>query len=131
MLLVALVAVIDALLRAPAAPVPAVIAPLLAFLAAALTLASLVERSGLAERAACALAAASHGKSFVLYILVCGVCAVATAAVSLDGAVVLIIPLLVILARRFDAPFAPLFLGAVVVANAASIAVPRATQPTS
>ena len=125
MLLVALVAVIDALLGAPAAPVPAVIAPLLAFLAAALTLASLVERSGLAERAACALAAASHGKSFVLYILVCGVCAVATAAVSLDGAVVLIIPLLVILARRFDAPFAPLFLGAVVVANAASIAVPQ------
>ena len=33
--------------------------------------------------------------------------------------------LLVILARRFGAPFGPLFLGAVVVANAASIAVPQ------
>ena len=116
---------VDALLGAPAVSALAVIVPLLAFLAAALMLASLVERSGLAERAACALAAAAHGRSLTLYILVCGVCALATAAVSLDGAVVLMIPLLVILAQRFGAPFTPLFLGAVVVANAASIAVPQ------
>ena len=124
-LLVALAGLVDALLGTPAVPVLAVIAPLVAFLAAALTLASLVERSGLAERAACALAAAAHGRSLTLYILVCVVCALATAAVSLDGAVVLMIPLLVVLARRFRAPFTPLFLGAVVVANAASIAVPQ------
>jgi Na+/H+ antiporter NhaD/arsenite permease-like protein len=124
-LVLALAAVIDALLGAPAVSALAVILPLVAFLAAALTLASLVERSGLAERAACALAAAAHGSSLTLYTLVCGVCALATAAVSLDGAVVLMIPLLVILAQRFDAPFTPLFLGAVAVANAASIAVPQ------
>ena len=124
-LVVALAAVVDALLGAPAASALAVIVPLLAFLAAALTLASLVERSGLAERAACALAAAAHGRSLALYVVVCGVCALATAAVSLDGAVVLMIPLVVILARRFGAPFTPLFLGVVVVANAASIAVPE------
>lgn len=124
-LVVALAAVVDALLGAPAVSALGVIVPLVAFLAAALTLASLVERSGLAERAACALAAAAHGSSLALYVLVCGVCALATAAVSLDGAVVLMIPLLVILAQRFGAPFTPLFLGAVVVANAASIAVPQ------
>jgi arsenical pump membrane protein len=124
-LVLVLAAVVDALLGAPAASASAVIAPLVAFLAAALTLASLVERSGLAERAAGALAAAAHGSSLALYVLVCGVCALATGAVSLDGAVVLMVPLLVILARRFGAPFTPLFLGAVVVANAASIAVPQ------
>jgi arsenical pump membrane protein len=124
-LLLALAAVLDALLGAPAGSALAVIVPLVAFLAVALTLASLVERSGLAERAARALAAAAHGSSLRLYVLVCGVCALATAAVSLDGAVVLMIPLLIILARRFGAPFTPLFLGAVVVANAASIAVPQ------
>jgi len=66
-----------------------------------------------------------RGSSVALYVLVCALCALFTAAVSLDGAVVLMIPLLVILARRFDAPFGALFLGAVVVANAASIAVPE------
>jgi len=45
--------------------------------------------------------------------------------VSLDGAVVLMIPLLLALARRFDAPTRPLFLGVVAVANAASLAVPQ------
>ena len=125
LVVVGLAGVLDALLGAPAVSALAVIAPLVVFLTAALTLASLVERSGLAERAACGLAAAAHGKSLRLYVLVCGVCALATAAVSLDGAVVLMIPVLVILARRFGAPFTPLFLGAVVVANAASIAVPQ------
>jgi Na+/H+ antiporter NhaD/arsenite permease-like protein len=123
--LVAVAGAVDALLGAPAAPALAVIAPLVAFLGAALTLAAHVERSGLAERAAYALAARARGSSLVLYVLVCGVCGLLTAAVSLDGAVVLMIPLLVVLARRFEAPFAPLFLGVVVVANAASIAVPQ------
>ena len=48
-----------------------------------------------------------------------------TAIVSLDGAVVLMVPLLLVLGRRYAVPFAPLFLGVVVVANAASIAVPQ------
>src|SRR2546423_2281270 len=74
-LVIALAAVVDAFLGAPAASALTVIVPLVAFLAAALTLASLVERSGLAERAACALAAAAHGSSLTLYLLVCGVCA--------------------------------------------------------
>ncbi len=122
-LLVVLAAVVDALLLGmPAASALAVVLPLVAFLTAALTLAALVERSGLAERAACALAAAAGGSPLALYGLVCAVCALATAAVSLDGAVV---SLLVVLARRFGAPFTPLFLGTVVVANAASIAVPQ------
>jgi Na+/H+ antiporter NhaD/arsenite permease-like protein len=124
-LVVGLAGVVDLLLGAPPVPALTVIAPLVAFLGAALTLASLVERSGLAERAARALAAGARGSSVLLYVLVCVVCVLLTAAVSLDGAVVLMIPMLVVLARRSGASFAPLFLGAVVVANAASIAVPQ------
>jgi len=124
-LLVALAGALDTLFGASAGATFAVIAPLIAFLAAALTLAALVERSGLAERGASALAASARGSALLLYLLVCAVCVLLTAAVSLDGAVVLMIPLLVTLARRFGAPFAPLFLGTIVVANAASIAVPQ------
>jgi arsenical pump membrane protein len=112
-------------LGAPVAPAVALVAPLVSFLAAALTLAALVERSGLAERAAATLAARARGNTFVLYGLVCALCALLTAAVSLDGAVVLMVPLLLALARRWSAPLAPLFLGVVAVANAASIAVPQ------
>lgn len=115
----------DLALGTAAAPVIAVIAPLITFLGAALTLAGFVQRSGLAERAACTLAAHARGSSLILYVLVCALCTALTAAISLDGAVVLMVPLLLVLARRFEAPFPPLFLGAVVVANAASIAVPQ------
>jgi arsenical pump membrane protein len=110
---------------APVVPALAVAAPLLAFLGAALTLAALVERSGLAERAATVLAVLACGNTLALYALVCTLCALLTAAVSLDAAVVLMVPLLLALARRWSAPLAPLFLGVVAVANAASIAVPQ------
>jgi Na+/H+ antiporter NhaD/arsenite permease-like protein len=122
---VALAAVTDLALGAAPGPVLSVIAPLIAFLGAALTLAGFVQRSGLAERAACTLAARARGSSLILYALVCALSVALTAAISLDGAVVLMVPLLLVLTRRFQAPFAPLFLGAVVVANAASIAVPQ------
>lgn len=58
-LLVALAAAFDALLGAPTVSAVAVVGPPMAFLTAALTLAALVERSRLAERAACALSAAA------------------------------------------------------------------------
>lgn len=122
---VAAAALVDVALGAPATPALAVVAPLLSFLTAALTLAALVERSGLAERAASFLAAGARGSTLALYALVCLLCAFLTAVVSLDGAVVLMVPLLRSLARSFKAPFAPLFLGVVVVANAASLAVPQ------
>lgn len=118
-------AAVDAVLGAPVGPAVDVVAPLAAFLGAALTLAALVERSGIADRAASALAARAGGSALALYALVCATCAALTAAVSLDGAVVLVVPLLLVLSRRFGAPFAPLFLGAIIVANAASIAVPQ------
>jgi Na+/H+ antiporter NhaD/arsenite permease-like protein len=60
-----------------------------------------------------------------LYALVCALCAGLTAVVSLDGAVVLMVPLVLALRRRFGAPFAPLFVGVVAVANPVSIAVPQ------
>ena len=122
---VAAAALSDVALGAAPGPVVSVIAPLIAFLGAALTLAGFVQRSGLAERAAGVLAACARGSSLLLYVLVCALCVALTAAISLDGAVVLMVPLLLVLARRFGAPFAPLFLGTVVVANAASIAVPQ------
>jgi Na+/H+ antiporter NhaD/arsenite permease-like protein len=124
--LVALAAAgVDLALGAAVAPALAIVAPLTAFLGAALTLAALVERSGIADRAASLLAARAGGSALALYALVCATCAALTAAVSLDGAVVLVVPLLLVLSRRFGAPFAPLFLGAVIVANAGSIAVPQ------
>ena len=102
-----------------------VVAPMVVFLAAALTLAATLERAGLGERVAAALAAPAGGSSFALYAYVCIVCAALTATVSLDGAVVLMVPVLLALKRRHGAPFSPLFLGVVVVANASSIAVPQ------
>jgi arsenical pump membrane protein len=116
---------VDLAFGAALAPALAVVVPLTAFLGAALTLATLVERSGIADRVASILAARAGGSALALYALVCATCAVLTAAVSLDGAVVLVVPLLLVLSRRFGAPFAPLFLGALIVANAGSIAVPQ------
>ncbi len=100
------------------------VAPMVAFLTAALTLAALVERAGLAERAAAALARRARGNMLALYAATCCLCALLTAVVSLDGAVVLMVPVAIALARRHDAPLPALFAGVVVVANAASIAVP-------
>jgi arsenical pump membrane protein len=124
-LVLAAVGAAAAALGAPVTPALAVTAPLVTFVAAALTLARLAERSGLAERTAAALAKHARGSTLALYILVCGLSAALTAAVSLDGAVVLMVPLILVLARRWSVPLAPLFLGAVAVANAASIAVPQ------
>src|SRR5438105_3589185 len=64
-----------------------VVIPLVAFLAGALTLAALVECSGLAERVATVIAWRAHGSGLVLYALSCALCALLTAVVSLDGAV--------------------------------------------
>lgn len=97
---------------------------MLAFLSAALTLAALVERSGLAERTARMLAIGARGNAVVLYAACCALCALLTAVVSLDGAVVLIVPVALALSRRWNVPLGPLFAGAVAVANAASVAVP-------
>src|SRR5207247_2649154 len=97
--------------------------PMLAFLTAALSLAALAERSGLAERTAALLAAAGRGRMLVLYVLVCAVCALLTAVVSLDGAVVLMVPVLLAIARRHGVGVAPLLLGTIAVANAFSVAV--------
>jgi Na+/H+ antiporter NhaD/arsenite permease-like protein len=118
-------ATLDIALGAPVLPALETVAPLLSFLAAALTLAALLERAGLAQRAAHALAVAARGHALTLYALVCALCALLTAVVSLDGAVVLMVPLLLALARDYRAPFAPLFLGVITVANAASVAVPQ------
>jgi arsenical pump membrane protein len=110
-------------LGAPIAPVLSLVGPLVGFLGGALTLAALAGRSGLTERAALVLAARAGGRADVLYALVCALCALLTATVSLDGAVVLMLPVLQGLTRRWGAPFRPLFLGIVVVANTASVAV--------
>ena len=116
---------LDAALGAGVEPAIRIVAPMVVFLAAALTLAGTLERAGLAERIATSLARRAHGSSRALYTYVCFACAALTATVSLDGAVVLMVPILLALKRRYDAPFAPLFLGTVVVANASSIAVPQ------
>ena len=122
---VAALAALDVLLAgARVGPSLRAVAPMVAFLAAALTLAALVERAGLAERAADALARRARGSMRALYLATCCLCALLTAVVSLDGAVVLMVPVVLALARRHAAPLGVLLAGVVVVANAASIAVP-------
>ena len=123
-LVVVAAAAFDVVLGAGVARVLAAVAPMVVFLSAALTLAALVERSGLAERAASLLAMSARGNSMALYAASCGLCALLTAVVSLDGAVVLMVPVVVVLSRRCEIPLGPLFAGVVVVANAASVAVP-------
>jgi arsenical pump membrane protein len=101
-----------------------IVTPMFVFLAAALTLAATLARAGLGERVATALAVRARGNSLLLYVYVCLACAALTATLSLDGAVVLMVPVLLAL-RRYRVPFPSLFLGTIVVANAFSIAVPQ------
>jgi arsenical pump membrane protein len=122
---IAALAAVDVGLGAAVSPALGALLPLITFLAAALTLAALVERSGLIDRVAGMLASAAGGSVLRLYVFACGLCALLTAIVSLDGAVVLMVPLVLALSARWRVPLAPLFLGVVVVANAVSIAVPQ------
>jgi arsenical pump membrane protein len=99
--------------------------PMLLFLTAALGVAGLAERLGFADRAAAALARAGGGRTTRLYGLVCASAALLTCVVSLDGAVVFLVPVVRALARRCGVAFPPFFVGTVAVANAASLAVPE------
>lgn len=99
--------------------------PLGLFLTSAVWLARLAEHAGLAKRIAGALARTARGRKPLLYFLVCAVCALLTSSVSLDGAVVLMAPLLLQLTRRSPELFRPLLMGTVAVANAFSLAVPQ------
>ncbi len=123
-LAVACAATLDVALGAPTSALPGTVAPLICLLAAALALAGLAQRSGLTERVADVLLAAARRNTARLYWLVCATCALLTAAISLDGAIVLVVPLLESLHRRGRAPLGPLFVGAVAVCNAFSLAVP-------
>src|SRR5689334_19656396 len=90
-------AALDVLLGTDVWPAVVTVLPLACFLTAALSLAALVERSGLCDRAAAALARRAGGRCLPLYALVCALCAALTAIVSLDGAVVLMVPLVLTL----------------------------------
>jgi arsenical pump membrane protein len=106
------------------------VAPTAVFLVAAGGVAALAMRLGAARRTADWLASLAHGSGCRLFVLVCLVTAVVTALVSLDGAVVVMVPVLVELERRFGAPLRPLLLGVVAVANTFSLALPEA-NPTN
>jgi arsenical pump membrane protein len=98
--------------------------PAAILVAAALALAEAVRRSGLAERLAGLLAWAARGRGGRLYALVCVLCALLTASLSLDAAVVVMVPVLLALGELGAAP-APLLLATVGVANASSLALPQ------
>lgn len=100
-------------------------APTAALLAVALGLSGLAVRLGFARWAATGLAGVASSSARRLFVLVCAVTALLTAAVTLDGAVVVMAPVLVDLHRRFGAPLRPLVLGTVAVANAFSLALPE------
>jgi arsenical pump membrane protein len=122
---VGVLGLLSAALGAPVLSAVEAVLPVLLFLAAALTLAAAADRAGLAERSAARIARLAGGRTAVVYALVCLTTAAATAALSLDGAVVLTVPLVLALARRHGLPLPPLLIGTVVVANAVSVAVPQ------
>jgi arsenical pump membrane protein len=85
----------------------------------------MVSETGLVDRVAARLARMARGNGTVLYLLVCLLCAALTAVISLDGAVVLMVPLVLVLHKRYQVPLAPSLLGVVAVANTSSIALPQ------
>ena len=99
--------------------------PLVPFLTAAIWLSAHAERTGLADRLAATATRLAHRSRPALYGLVCGLCALLTATVSLDGAVVLMVPVVLALARRAPELRRPLLFGTVAVANAFSLALPQ------
>jgi Na+/H+ antiporter NhaD/arsenite permease-like protein len=105
---------------------PALVAtvPTFVFLGLAVSVAAAAVRLGLAARLADGLARAAAGRPNRLYVLVCLAAAAATALVSLDGAVVILVPVVLELGRR-GASVRPLLLGVVAVANAFSLGLPE------
>jgi Na+/H+ antiporter NhaD/arsenite permease-like protein len=101
------------------------VAPLAVFLTAAIWLSDLAARSGLARRLAGLLARGARGSPRALYVLVCVCAAVLTAAVSLDGAAVLMAPVILALVPLGERLARPLLAATVVVVNAFSMAVPQ------
>lgn len=104
--------------------------PPVVFLVSVMGLAMLADGSGLAERLAAALARLAGGRTPALFIWVCAACAALTAALSLDGAVVVMLPVLAALRRTQGVPLRPLLLATVGVANSFSAALP-AGNPTN
>ncbi len=96
--------------------------PLVCFLTAVIWLARVAEATGLAGAIAVLLARAAGARTGRVYALVCLACALLTAALSLDGAVVVMVPVVLALVDR-GAPARPLLLAIIGVANAFSIAV--------
>lgn len=96
--------------------------PLICFLTAVIWLADVADRTGLAGRIAHLLAGTARGSTARLYVFVCVTCALLTATLSLDGAVVVMVPVILSLVDR-GAPGRPLLLATIGVANAFSIAV--------
>jgi Na+/H+ antiporter NhaD/arsenite permease-like protein len=100
--------------------------PPIAFLTAVMGLALLADHAGLAAL----LARAGRGRTRALFGWTCAASALLTAALSLDGAVVMMVPAVAALSRRHGAPLRPLLLGTVGVANCFSAALP-AGNPTN
>ena len=96
--------------------------PLVCFLTAVIWLARVAETTGLAGAIAGLLSGAAGAHTARVYALVCLACALLTAALSLDGAVVVMVPVVLALVDR-GAPARPLLLATIGVANAFSIAV--------
>jgi arsenical pump membrane protein len=101
------------------------VGPTAALLSVALSVSALAVRLGFAHWGAARLAARANGSARRLFVLVCAVTALLTAVVTLDGAVVVMAPVMIELRRRFGAPLRPLVLGTVAVANAFSLALPE------
>jgi Na+/H+ antiporter NhaD/arsenite permease-like protein len=124
---VALLAALEAALSGAGSLCPALVAaaPMVAVLIAAVLVAGAAVKAGLPAALATALHQAAGENPLVLFALVCVVTAGLTAAATLDGAVVLMAPVVVELSRRAAFQLRPLVLGVVAVANCSSLGLPE------
>jgi Na+/H+ antiporter NhaD/arsenite permease-like protein len=96
------------------------VTPLVVVLGAGLLLARAAMARGFVDATCRTLLSFSAGSSRRLYLLACALAAILTAAITLDGAIVLMVPIVL----RFR-PSRPLLLGVVATVNAFSLALPE------
>ncbi|MCB0917712.1 MAG: arsenic transporter [Actinobacteria bacterium] len=121
----ALIVLLSGLLSlADAGSTLAAVTPVLAFLVGVSVVAELSSHAGVFERAAFVLARWSRGHNLRLFLWVFALAAFATSIFSLDGAVVVMTPVVVHLARMPGVRLLPLAFTVIYVANCGSLLFP-------
>lgn len=98
--------------------------PVLAFLLLIKLVSDILDDAGVFTLLAALMARFSGGRTWLLFVLYCLMCIVATAILSLDATVVLMTPIAIGLSRRIGISAIPLLFATVWLANVASLFLP-------